>query len=218
MSQLTSLTLEKLSSTGTIDGTLSCDWVMAAPDSAAALVHQALVQELSQLQQGNASAQTRSEVRGGGRKPWKQKGTGRARAGSIRSPLWKGGGVTFGPKPRDFGKSIPRQMRQRALWAALTADPSKVKVVETFAFVSEAKTAVVTGFLKSAGVAQSNVLLISAQGESASLLLASRNVANVTLQTPSLLSIHALLHADVIVISQQALTEIQTRLMPKLSA
>lgn len=217
MSQLTSLTLEKLSAEGAIDGTLACDWVLASPDSAAALVHQALVQELSQLQQGNASAQTRSEVRGGGKKPWKQKGTGRARAGSIRSPLWKGGGVTFGPKPRDFGKSIPRQMRQRALWASLTSDPSKLKVVESFNFVTEAKTSVVTGFLKAAGVNQSNVLLISAQGESNSLLLASRNVANVTLQTPSLLSIHALLYADVIVVSQQALSEIQSRLMPKLS-
>ena len=109
-------------------------------------------------------------------------------------------------------------MRQRALWASLTADPSKVKVVESFSFISEVKTSSVTGFLKSAGVAQSNVLLVTSQGESPSLLMASRNVANVTLQNPSLLSVHALLHADVIIISQQALSEIQTRLMPKQSA
>lgn len=86
-----------------------------------ALLHDAVVTYLHNQRQGNASTKTRSEVRGGGRKPWRQKGTGRARHGSIRSPIWVGGGVTFGPKPRDFRKAMPKKARRAALRSALTS-------------------------------------------------------------------------------------------------
>src|SRR5207244_179052 len=85
------------------------------------VMHAALHRQLANGRSGSANTKTRSEVRGGGRKPWRQKGTGRARAGSIRSPLWNGGGVTFGPKPRDFSQSLPKKVRQLALRSALAA-------------------------------------------------------------------------------------------------
>lgn len=85
------------------------------------VIHQAVVMYQASLRQGNACTKTRKEVSGGGRKPYKQKGTGRARAGSSRSPLWKGGGVTFGPKPRDFSYDVPKKIRKSALRASLNA-------------------------------------------------------------------------------------------------
>jgi large subunit ribosomal protein L4 len=83
------------------------------------LLHTALIRQLANGRSGSANTKTRSEVRGGGKKPWRQKGTGRARAGSIRSPLWEGGGVIFGPKPRDFSIALPKKQRVLALKSAL---------------------------------------------------------------------------------------------------
>src|SRR3982750_3709820 len=96
------------------------------------LMHSALVRQLANSRSGAANTKTRAEVRGGGRKPWKQKGTGRARAGSIRSPLWAGGGVTFGPKPRDYTQSLPKKVRQLALRSALAARRDQFVVVQNF--------------------------------------------------------------------------------------
>ena len=86
-----------------------------------AVVHQVVVAHLAKLRSGSAATKTRGEVRGGGKKPWRQKGTGRARAGSIRSPLWKGGGITFGPQPRDHSATVPKKMKKLALASALSA-------------------------------------------------------------------------------------------------
>ncbi len=96
------------------------------------VVHQALVRQMANGRSGSANTKTRAEVRGGGRKPWRQKGTGRARAGSIRSPLWAGGGVIFGPKPRDYSKSMNKKARQLALRSALSARAADIVVVDRF--------------------------------------------------------------------------------------
>src|SRR5579883_954888 len=96
------------------------------------LLHQALHRQLTNARAGCASTKTRAEVRGGGRKPWRQKGTGRARAGSIRSPLWNGGGVIFGPKPRDYSVNLPRKARQAALVSALSARAEQLVIVKDF--------------------------------------------------------------------------------------
>lgn len=96
------------------------DTVFGAPVNEA-LLHEAVVMYLHNQRQGTASTKTRAEVRGGGRKPWRQKGTGRARHGSIRSPIWVGGGVTFGPKPREFRKAMPKKARRAALRSALSS-------------------------------------------------------------------------------------------------
>lgn len=90
-------------------------------ESRDALVHAAVVRHLANGRQGSAATKTRGEVAGGGRKPWRQKGTGRARHGSIRSPIWRGGGVTFGPRPRDFSLGMPKRARRQALLAAVSA-------------------------------------------------------------------------------------------------
>jgi large subunit ribosomal protein L4 len=100
-------------------GQTTLDLKVASEKSAAGIVHRALVRQLANARQGNASTKTRAEVRGGGRKPWRQKGTGRARAGSIRSPLWRGGGVIFGPKPRDYETKMNRKERRLALRTVL---------------------------------------------------------------------------------------------------
>jgi len=110
-------------------GTLELsDIVFGAPPNEA-IMHQALVRQLANRRRGTGSTKTRGEIRGGGKKPWRQKGTGRARHGSIRSPLWKGGGVTFGPRPRDFSKKMPRKMRRLALKCALSIKVTENKMI-----------------------------------------------------------------------------------------
>ena len=113
-------------------GQASLELKVANEENASHLLHRAVVRQLNNARQGNASSKTRAEVRGGGRKPWRQKGTGRARAGSIRSPLWRGGGVTFGPKPRDYSQKINRKERRLALRTALISRSEQLITVENF--------------------------------------------------------------------------------------
>ncbi|MEW6523276.1 MAG: 50S ribosomal protein L4 [Bacillota bacterium] len=107
------------------------DDIFAAPINQS-LMHQVVVMQRANRRQGTAKTKTRAEVRGGGRKPWRQKGLGRARHGTIRSPLWRGGGVVFGPRPRDFGYTMPRRARRAALKSALSArlNAGALKVVD----------------------------------------------------------------------------------------
>ena len=104
------------------------------------VMHLALKRQLNNARQGSANSKTRAEVSGGGRKPWKQKGTGRARAGSIRSPLFAGGGVSFGPKPRDYATNLPQKARKLALKSALSAKLEAVTVVKDLSELTEPKT------------------------------------------------------------------------------
>ena len=113
-------------------GEATLELKVAKEENAEHIVHRALVRQLNNARQGTASTKTRAEVRGGGRKPWRQKGTGRARAGSIRSPLWRGGGVIFGPKPRDYSTKMNRKERRLALRTAFSARVEDLVVVENF--------------------------------------------------------------------------------------
>src|SRR6185437_11483253 len=138
------------------------------------VMHSALHRQLVNARRGTASTKTRSEVRGGGRKPWRQKGTGRARAGSIRSPLWNGGGVIFGPKPRDYAQSMPKKARQLALRSALAARRDQFVVVQNFdalfqnapksgddsAKIEQPKTKDFVAVLKQLGLNDKKVLVI----------------------------------------------------------
>ena len=125
-------TFDSLKWDGKKSGKVSLDLKVAKESSAADLIHRAVLRQLANKRQGTSSTLTRSEVRGGGRKPYKQKGTGRARQGSIRTPLRPGGGIIFGPKPRDYSLEMNRKERRLALRTALMSRISDIKTVEDF--------------------------------------------------------------------------------------
>lgn len=207
------LAFKKYSPDGSASGEVQAPegWSEFTPNES--LIHQALVQELAGARTGSANSKTRAEVRGGGRKPRKQKGSGHARVGSIRSPLWVGGGVMFGPSPRDFSKAMPKQMRRKAVFSALIANPEKLHVVGDFSFVSEPKTKHLAAFLKSIGHAESKVLILADTKEDVNqhLMLAARNMPRVTLRHPGQLNVKGLLEADLILLAENALNIISQK-------
>ena len=177
------------------------------------VMHLALRRQLNIARQGSACAKTRAEVSGGGRKPWKQKGTGRARAGSLRSPLFAGGGVVFGPKPRDYSFNMPQKARKLALKSALSARQDQLVVVKDFSTITEPKTKLMVSALKALNV--SGKILIVADTKAAEnnyLELAARNIPSVKLILPSNLNVKDLLEADSVIITESAVNEITERL------
>jgi large subunit ribosomal protein L4 len=177
------------------------------------VLHQAVRRELANGRAGTANTKTRGEVRGGGKKPWKQKGTGRARAGSIRSPLWVGGGVTFGPKPRDYSFKLPRKVRVLAIRSSLSAAKSKFRVIDDFSFLSSPKTKEVALLIKNLGLHQQKVLILAdyKASENQHAYLAARNLSNVKLCLPHNLSVKDLIDADAVIASANAIQEINER-------
>ena len=177
------------------------------------VMHLALRRQLDNARQGSASAKTRAEVSGGGRKPWRQKGTGRARAGSNRSPLFVGGGVIFGPKPRSYSFSMPQKARQLALRSALSSRNEQVIVVKDFSGINEAKTKLMANALNSLN-AKGKVLIIADTNaaENKFLGLAGRNLPYVKMILPSNINVKDLLEADSIVMTEAAVNEITERL------
>lgn len=157
---------------------------------------------------GTASTKGRAEVRGGGKKPWRQKGTGRARAGSSRSPLWRGGGVVFGPKPRDYSYKVPKKVRARALGAALTdaLAGGNLLVVDSLA-LPEPKTKGALALLGAVG-AKGNVLVVVDQDDR-NLSLAMRNLPDVDVIHVSQINVHDLLWANSVVVTEAALVALQ---------
>jgi len=177
------------------------------------VMHLALRRQLDNARQGSASAKTRAEVSGGGRKPWRQKGTGRARAGSNRSPLFVGGGVIFGPKPRSYSFAMPQKARQLALRSALSSRNEQVIVVKDFSGISEAKTKLMANALNSLN-AKGKVLIIADTNaaENKFLGLAGRNLPYVKIILPLNINVKDLLEADSIVMTESAVNEITERL------
>ncbi|MCY7393281.1 MAG: 50S ribosomal protein L4 [Leptolyngbyaceae cyanobacterium CAN_BIN12] len=191
-------------------GSASLDLRVASEKSAVHVVHRALVRQMANARQGTVSTKTRAEVRGGGRKPWRQKGTGRARAGSNRSPLWRGGGVIFGPKPRDYSLKMNRKERRLALRTAIQSRIDDVIVVQDFADkFPRPKTKDLVGALQTWGIQpESKVLLILSERQEM-VYLSARNVAKLRLISASNLNVFDLLAADRIVITQSAIAKIQ---------
>jgi large subunit ribosomal protein L4 len=205
--------LKKYSRKGQEEGTIPVSDAVFGIEPNVHVLHQAVRRELANARAGTAKAKTRSEVRGGGRKPWRQKGTGRARAGSIRSPLWVGGGVIFGPQPRDFGFDLPKKVRRLAIRSSLSAARGKFRVLTDFSFLSAPKTKEMAILLNSLGVNGQKVLILVdyKAEENKHVKLAARNLDKVTLRLPSNLSVKDLLEVDAVVATEGAIREINER-------
>lgn len=194
-------------------GTIDIDENVFGAEPNVHVMHLALKRQLSNARQGSANTKTRSEVRGGGKKPWKQKGTGRARAGSLRSPLFAGGGVIFGPKPRDFSVSMPVKARRLALRSALSSKADNIKAIKDFSAIKNSKTKEFVKVLDSLEVS-GKVLVIADTNtaENQHLKLSARNIPTVKLILPSNINVKDILEADQIVMTESAINEITERL------
>ena len=174
-----------------------------------AVVHQAVVMQLASQRQGTHATKTRSMVRGGGRKPWKQKGTGRARAGSIRSPLWVGGGVAFGPHPRSYKFSMPRKARRLAIKSALSAKVNEgdLLVVEDISFAAP-KTKDVVKLLGNFEAQEAKALIITVENDE-NVAKSSRNIPGVKAIGTIGLNVYDLLHHDKVFVTKEAVAKIE---------
>jgi large subunit ribosomal protein L4 len=174
-------------------------------------VHDTVVAYMAAQRSGTASTKTMGDVNGSGKKPWRQKGTGRARAGSFASPLWRGGGVVHGPKPRDFSKKVTRKTKQLALRKALTerVNAGDVTVLEDIKLDSP-KTKGFVGILSSLKV--SGTTLVVAENGNENLSLASRNVDGVELANPQSLNTYQLLRYKNVVFTRSAIEALDARL------
>ncbi|MBD2306145.1 50S ribosomal protein L4 [Chroococcidiopsis sp. FACHB-1243] len=191
-------------------GQATLELKVAKETSASHIVHRALVKQLTNARQGTANTKTRAEVRGGGRKPWRQKGTGRARAGSIRSPLWRGGGVTFGPKPRTYNLKMNRKEELLALRTAFASRADDMVVVEDFAEqISQPKTKEMTAAIARWGIEPGTKVLLIVAEETENVYLSARNIAKLTLISADELNVYDILNADKIVATSSALNMIQ---------
>jgi large subunit ribosomal protein L4 len=172
------------------------------------LVHTAVVMQQACERQGTASTLRRGEVRGSGKKPWKQKHTGRARAGSIRSPVWRHGGIVFGPHPRSYAYSIPKKKYHAALRSALSARlaDGAVMVVSEFS-IAEPKTKLLAQALAQLGLSRPTLIVIGEEG--AALERAARNLPQVKLVTPETLNVYDVLRYHAIVIPERVLPRVQ---------
>jgi large subunit ribosomal protein L4 len=184
------------------------DELFSAPVNMAVL-HQVVTAQLAGRHLGTSNTKRRGEVSGGGKKPYRQKGTGRARQGSIRSPQYTGGGVVFGPHPRSYVQRLPRQMKRLALCGALTAklDDGAIRVVDAFGMEAP-KTRNVIDILAALGRSEGRVLIV-APGTDETLILSARNLPGVEVIRADSLNVVALLNADTVLIEQPALTKME---------
>lgn len=174
-----------------------------------AVVHQAIVMQLANQRQGTSATKTRGMVRGGGRKPWKQKGTGRARCGSTRSPIWVGGGTTFGPQPRSYAKKMPRKARRLALCCALSAKVAsgEMVVVEGLTFDAP-KTKNVVAMLGAFDAADKKALIIT-NGDNVNVELSARNMPKVTAISNMVLNCFDILNSNKVFLDKEIVEQIE---------
>ncbi len=191
-------------------GNASLDLKVAKETTANDLMHRAVLRQQAHSRQGTASTLTRAEVRGGGRKPYKQKGTGRARQGSIRTPLRPGGGIVFGPKPRSYNLAMNRKERRLALRTALMARVEDLVVVKDFGTNLEApKTREITDALARLGIAADAKVLLVLTNPSEVVRRSVRNLEKVKLIAADQLNVFDLLNANNLVVGETALATIQ---------
>ncbi len=173
------------------------------------VMYEAVRTFLANQRQGTVATRTRSEVSGGGRKPWRQKGTGRARAGSTRVSHWRGGGLAFGPKPRDFSMRLPKKTKRLALKSALSAKAAASEIVLLEDFVmAETSTKKLAGIIGSLGLGDGRVLLVVREADT-HLLRSARNINNVKVELARELNTYDLLHADQVVMTEGAVKMVE---------
>jgi large subunit ribosomal protein L4 len=177
------------------------------------LLHEVVRMQLANRRQGTADTKGRSEVSGGGKKPWKQKGTGRARAGTTRSPLWRHGGTVFGPKPRSYAYGVPKAIRRQALLAALTskAQAGAIRVLESLG-LERPSTKAMAALLKGAGVAGKALVVLPARDET--LEKSARNLPAVRVLTVQGLNVYDVLRADTLVLTPEGVHTLREVLAP----
>jgi len=173
-----------------------------------ALIHQVVVAQLANKRQGTKSALTRTEVRGGGIKPWRQKGTGRARQGSIRAPQWRHGGIVFAPKPRDFSKKINKKMRTQAFKSAIS---QKLRQDELFVVdkleLAEGKTRLMVKVCEGLDAGKKALFVIA--GENENVVRATRNLADVAVTGADILSVYDLVASNKVYLTVDAIKAIE---------
>ena len=205
-------TVQVLDAKGKATGSVELKADVFGAESRVPLLHQAVTRELADRRAGTHDTKGRSEVSGGGRKPWKQKGTGRARQGSTRAVQWKGGGKPFGPTPRKYTKDMPREMRRLALRAAVAAKiaAGELSAVEALD-IRDGKTKSLVGRLEGLGVAGAPTLVVVRELDSG-LARAARNVPWITVETPAHVSVYQLLHAHRVVFERAGLVALEEAL------
>ena len=203
-------TFDSLKWDGKKSGKISLDLKVAKESSAGDLLHRAVLRQLANKRQGTASTLTRSEVRGGGRKPYKQKGTGRARQGSIRTPLRPGGGIVFGPKPRSYNLDMNRKERRLALRTALMSRTSDIQTVEDFgSSLTTPKTKEIVKGLDRLGIDKTQKILIILDNPSTSIRKSIHNIPNIKLVLADQLNVFDILNANKLVIGNSAIEKIK---------
>ena len=193
--------------TGKEVGTLELNETVFGVPYNEALIHQAVVTNLCNMRQGTKSTLTRAEVRGGGAKPWRQKGTGRARQGSIRAPQWIKGGVVFAPKPRDFSKKMNKVARRNALKSALSykVGADEMIVLDELK-IAAPKTKEIAQILKNLNLDR-QILLVAGYNEE--ILRAAKNIPTLTVVTPELLSVYEVVRSAKMVVTKDAIAKIE---------
>ncbi|MBR2847522.1 MAG: 50S ribosomal protein L4 [Clostridia bacterium] len=173
-----------------------------------AVLHQVVVNYLANQRQGTQSTKTRTEVRGGGRKPWRQKGTGRARQGSIRAPQWTGGGVALGPKPRDYRYTLNKKVKRLAMKSALSAkvQSGEIIVLDNIV-VDEIKTKTVADMLKNINAAKKALIVLPEKNDN--IYLSARNIEGVETTFVNTLNVYSILKYDSMVVTKDAVAKIE---------
>lgn len=194
--------------TGVEAGTMNLDDSVFAVEFNETLVHQVVVAQQNNARQGTKSTLTRTEVRGGGVKPWRQKGTGRARQGSIRSPQWTGGGVVFAPKPRDFSQKVNKQMKRGALCCALSDKVAcDAMVVVDEIKLAAAKTKEMVAVMKALGVEKRALLVVTDADEA--VVRAANNIPTVTTVNSALINVYDVMANEKLVMTKSAVEKIE---------
>ncbi|HVF52445.1 MAG TPA: 50S ribosomal protein L4 [Actinomycetota bacterium] len=202
-------TAKIIDATGAVTGEKSLPDAVFGGEINTALMHQVMTAQLAAARSGTASTKTRGEVRGGGKKPWRQKGTGRARHGSTRSPIWVGGGTVFGPKPRDHSVRVPKKMRKAAIRSALASKAADglVWVLDGW---TEPKTKLAAAAMKAAGVSGRLLIVLDPSASNAENVdRAFRNLEKAAFSFHSGLSVFDVLVADALIFTSDAISALE---------